>query len=190
MPQADAPKGYFGELGAVPRCGDECESKKKAFEAERARLLASQPWSGESYNAEQQEYVVLHDGERKGLVVKVISGLDDDGDKKGITSVNDVHAIARLNNPFPRNLIGVSKRFGFCARNGSDLTRSEQAQCASHFLQVLLGRARNQEYCPKGEACTPGAYARNPGVDTCLNPLLSREAAHDCMLKMTQFNSP
>lgn len=55
---------------------------------------------------------------------------------------------------------------------------------------MLLRRAENQEACVGDAPCSTSPKSTNPGLDTCLNPLLNEEETHDCLLKQTQFVEP
>jgi len=65
--------------------------------------------------------------------------------------------------------------------------------CADHFVWLLLKRSINQSYCdPKKKAdkdCQPSDKVRNPGFDSCLNPMLNNVQVHDCLLRITQITA-
>lgn len=88
---------------------------------------------------------------------------------------------------FPQNLIGVSKKWSKCALPGKSLNLEEKRACAAHFVWLLLRRSDNQGACVGDNPCSPRPLATNPGLDSCLNPLLNEEETHDCLLKQTQF---
>ena len=130
---------------------------------------------------------------RRDFVSNVLEHMEHKAYLHGIETQNDVDTIHRLQKAYPYNIPGVSQRWAMCAKRAVQLTEQQRMTCADHFVWLLLKRSINQSYCdPKKKAekdCEPSNKVRNPGFDTCLNPMLSNVQVHDCLLRITQITA-
>jgi len=164
-------------------------------ELKRAEADAEKPWSGDGdYGAKgveietRQHHLLL---KRRNFVSSILEHMEYKAYNDGIETQNDVNTIHRLQKSYPYNIRDVSQKWAMCAKNAADLSSTDRATCADHFVWLMLKRSINQSYCDpdkKNERdCAPTNKVRNPGFDACLNPMLTDVQVHDCLLRITQI---
>lgn len=191
-----APAPAAPALEPLPETREEKIADGKA-ELRKAEEDAERPWSGDGdYGAqgdetETSQHTVMM--KRRNFVSNVMEHMEHKAYLDGIETQNDVDTIHRLQKAYPYNIKDVSQKWAMCAKRAVQLTEQQRMTCADHFVWLLLKRSINQSYCdPEKKAqkdCMPSDKVRNPGFDTCLNPMLTNVQVHDCLLRITQITA-
>uniref|UniRef100_A0A7S0HES8 Uncharacterized protein n=1 Tax=Hanusia phi TaxID=3032 RepID=A0A7S0HES8_9CRYP len=170
--------------GAAPEEGKLSKKEEIKEELEAAQHVADAAWSGLPPGGEGQE-----DEKKENIVSSVINSLFTEATGRGVNSENDIAAIHRLQKAYPYNVPGISQTWAKCAKGNQELTAEDKTSCANHFVWLLFRRSLNLASCredePDSPFCDP-AIMHNPGLDACLNPVLSKPQMHDCILRIMQ----
>uniref|UniRef100_A0A0C3SGN5 Uncharacterized protein n=1 Tax=Guillardia theta (strain CCMP2712) TaxID=905079 RepID=A0A0C3SGN5_GUITC len=134
---------------------------------------------------------------KEEIVSSVINSLFTEATNRGVNSENDIDSIHRLQKAYPYNVPGISQTWAKCSKGDEELTSvacklpvvEDKISCANHFVWLLFRRTLNQASCRDDEPGSPNCnpeIMHNPGLDACLNPVLSRDQMHDCILRIMQ----
>ena len=169
------------QAAAVPGSGEEGAAAGMSAELERAHEEADAPFAGEPYGApqavEDEDSAHARMVKRRAFVATELEHMEHSAFRHGIETQNDIDTIHRMQKAYPYSIRDVSQKWAMCARSAADLSAAQRETCADHFVWLMLKRSINQSYCDprkrKERDCAPSDTVRNPGFDTCLNPMLN-----------------